>query len=66
MQLPTFSDKSIHYQKFGLNQDGWLCTCTIHGVEGEFPREGYGVEEGEDPPTFQNKKVWQCFPGVAQ
>lgn len=35
----------------------WRVFCTLHGVEGKFPREGYGAAAGGEAPSFQSKKV---------
>lgn len=32
----------------------FVCSIAEHG---SFPREGYGVEAGQQPPAFQGKKV---------
>lgn len=41
----------------GAVQQKWICVCRLACVEGEFPREGYGVEPHQGPPMFSSKKT---------
>lgn len=41
----------------GLKENRWRCFCSMSFVEGHFPREGQGFQEGDEAPAFGNKKV---------
>lgn len=60
LATPFYQDaEPVNVPIAGKMQPGWSYTCTVSAIEGRFPRQGYGIDQGGVAPVFETKKVKQ-------
>ncbi|KAF4978400.1 hypothetical protein FZEAL_5218 [Fusarium zealandicum] len=59
--LPEWSTETINVVFLGTPHPRSRAFCVLPWCQQKFPREGYGFEAGQEPPTFKKKQTAKHF-----